>query len=1500
ITTTMYGGCTNSEIDITKNFGTWGTFGGGAFINDLTTSLTSYTNASAIAIVSYGSTGHYDLVVDGVNYTNFLYVRTNRALPTFSPSMLSTVCEGDMFTMNTPTPGAEYEWLLFEGTNTTATPVAVYNTSIASFSTPVTGATVNYHVRLRVRDNCCGWSVPIYFDFAAVPVSAGPTVTFDTVCAGQSGNITATGSGTLNWYSDALGQIIIASGPAPSLTLVTPVLNQNTVFYTGQSTGGCSGPLTSSEVLVNQLPNMPSANPVEVCEGDDVVLSGTGSGTGDIVFFNSSFTEISRTTMSVPVPNASFNTGALSAGSYTFYVQEDDGNCLSPLKLIGVTVNSLPVAPTSSGTTICSGESTTLTASASGIVNWYADAGMTNLLGTGSAYTTAVLTSTISYFVAQVDGNSCESPNATVTVTVDPLPVDPIGTGAAICSGATASISATNSGGTLNWYSDAAGSNMVATGSPFVTPALTQNTTYFVQEVNGGTNCESSLIAVTVTVNQLPNTPSSAPVVVCSGEDIVIPATGSGTGNLLFYDNLMALQSTVAMGGIPTQSFNAGALAAGNYLFYITEDDGTCESLTAAVGVTVNALPAAPIATGTTICSGSATTLSATASGTVNWYSDTGLTNLIGTGTIYTTGSIIVDTDYYLTQIDTNGCESDSTTVSVSVDSIPSNPVLVADTVCMGAAATLTASGSGGTLNWYSDASGTVVVGTGTVFTTIALSQNTTYYVQEVATTSCISNIIAVTAVVDVVPATPSTGSVSVCEGQDVILSATGSGTGDLVFYDNTLTEVGRVAMSGNPNATFNAGPLISGNYVYYTSEDNGSCESNLGVIGVVVNTRPVTPVVAGTTICEGSTATLTATGSVQWYSDGGLTNMVSSNNTFTTMALTSSTDYFVVAVDGNGCVSNTDTVTVNVDSLPAAPVTLADTICEGSSATLAAIGSGGTLNWYSDAAGVVMIGAGDSINVLVVNQTTTFYVEETDTATGCISSMSPVTVIVTPVLNPPSAADIVICSGTDVILSATGSGVGELVFYDDSLEIGRVAMTPLNNFGTFNAGQLAVNTYVYYVAQDLGNCLSTLQSINVEVRALPAAPSVFNDSPVCEGETVFLQSSTVVGATYGWTGPGGFTSTIQNITLANITSAEAGTYDVAVTLNGCTSSADSTIVTVNPRPALVGPLTSNSPLCDLDSLSIDAPVVAGVSYSWTGPNGFASLDQNVSIGSVIETDHQGFYSLEVVDSVTGCASLPLSTLVMIASLPDAGMATNNGPVCFGTPMQLEVLDVFGATYSWTGPNGFTSTLRTPTIAPTQLDTGVYTVVVSVNNCSSFYETFVTAYELPILTHIIDTSTAIGVPIQLWASGGIAFDWSPPVNLDNASIANPVFSSSIPGTYAYNVTTYNVHGCLATDRVNIFVDPSLEPNYNIVNLFTPNGDGVNDYWTVDFLQAPTIGPYTLQIISRGGMEILNTQNYQNDWYGTYKDKLLPDGTYWYIIHLENDDRTIKGAVTIKR
>jgi len=66
-------------------------------------------------------------------------------------------------------------------------------------------------------------------------------------------------------------------------------------------------------------------------------------------------------------------------------------------------------------------------------------------------------------------------------------------------------------------------------------------------------------------------------------------------------------------------------------------------------------------------------------------------------------------------------------------------------------------------------------------------------------------------------------------------------------------------------------------------------------------------------------------------------------------------------------------------------------------------------------------------------------------------------------------------------------------------------------------------------------------------------SPAASNGGPYCEGATISLSTATVAGASYAWTGPNGFTSALQNPTRANATTADAGTYSVTITVNGCT-----------------------------------------------------------------------------------------------------------------------------------------------------------------------------------------------------------------------------------------------------------------------------------------------------------------------------------------------------------
>src|SRR5207244_1529453 len=131
--------------------------------------------------------------------------------------------------------------------------------------------------------------------------------------------------------------------------------------------------------------------------------------------------------------------------------------------------------------------------------------------------------------------------------------------------------------------------------------------------------------------------------------------------------------------------------------------------------------------------------------------------------------------------------------------------------------------------------------------------------------------------------------------------------------------------------------------------------------------------------------------------------------------------------------------------------------------------------------------------------------------------------------------------------------------------------------------------------------CTSTPGSTTVAVNPIPATPAASNGGPYCLGGTISLSTPAVANATYAWTGPNGFTSALQNPTRASATAADAGTYSVTITVNGCTSAAGTTNVVVNAIPAT--PTASNTgPYCTGATISLSTAAVTSATYSWTGP----------------------------------------------------------------------------------------------------------------------------------------------------------------------------------------------------------------------------------------------------------------------------------------------------------
>ncbi|NUM51083.1 MAG: T9SS type A sorting domain-containing protein [Flavobacteriales bacterium] len=397
------------------------------------------------------------------------------------------------------------------------------------------------------------------------------------------------------------------------------------------------------------------------------------------------------------------------------------------------------------------------------------------------------------------------------------------------------------------------------------------------------------------------------------------------------------------------------------------------------------------------------------------------------------------------------------------------------------------------------------------------------------------------------------------------------------------------------------------------------------------------------------------------------------------------------------------------------------------------------------------------------------------------------------PVISTVTASPSTICNGESTLLTVTGYLVNanSWQWYTGSCGGSLVG-------GGTNITQFPGTTTTYYV-RGTGGCVGTsasCQTVTVTVNPLPNA-TIGSNSPVCEAQTLNLTSSG--GTSYSWTGPLSFSSTQQNPSITNVNPAHAGTYSVEVTGgNGCKLT-QQTNVSINAQPNATA--SYNFGVCEGQTLSLTSS--GGISYSWTGPNGFTSTQQNPNITNVTLAA-AGTYTV-VVTGVNGCQK-SAQTVVTIEAKPNVTIGSNS-PVCVGQTLNLTSSG--GVIYSWTGPNGFTSSNATPSIPSVTLAAaGIYSVnVTGMNGCSNAAQTNVTINTLPSPIAGNNGSVCEGQTLSLTSSGGISYSWTGPNGFtstqQNPSITNVTLAAA--GTYIVLVTGGN--GCSNTAQTSVVVNP---------------------------------------------------------------------------------------------
>ncbi|MBD0402845.1 Ig-like domain-containing protein [Flammeovirga sp. EKP202] len=675
--------------------------------------------------------------------------------PTLSASNQLIYCSGEVINqLSVATPGNSIKWYSDAGlTNQVGfgddfTPAV--NTNVAADST------VTYYVT-ETTNGCEGASTSTTLTIYKTP----DVPTFNPVslvCSGGALSTISIATGSnIRWYAESSKSTLLGTGNTYLPSFGTTVVNDSTVtFYATSTLNGCESVVSSVDININALPALPTVPSISpYCEGD-ALSAITASGESDASFEwysdESLISRVATTATFDPMTNApSYPT--LDTLNYWVLQIASDG-CISPPYKVDIPVYPRPVAPlldASNQLVYCSGDIVTSlsVATAGNNIKWYSDAGLTNQVGFGDDFTPAINTnvsadSTVTYYVTETT-NGCEGAATSTTITIYRTPDIPtFNPVSLICSGDPLPNLSIATGVNIKWYSDASKTTLLGMGNNYLptfsslVEADSVASLYATSTLNG---CESGVGQIDISINALPEAPVVAAIAPYCEDDLIQPISASGESNAnyeWYTDESLTLR--ISTDQVFSPEINAPSFASLDTIHYwvvqITPDG--CSSLPTQVDIPVYPTPTKPVVDNRApiYCSGDEIQPITVTSGTnIRWYDDALLSSIVSTNTSFTPPDPNSAQDYtktyYITQT-VNGCESDTTEVTMTINRRPEIPTVAATlSYCSGdILQPMIVSSIVEDVTWYSDADLTNVVGTTNSFTPTdptSVTETTTY-----------------------------------------------------------------------------------------------------------------------------------------------------------------------------------------------------------------------------------------------------------------------------------------------------------------------------------------------------------------------------------------------------------------------------------------------------------------------------------------------------------------------------------------------------------------------------------------------------------------------------------------------------------------------------------------------------------------------------------------------------------------------------------------------------
>lgn len=418
-----------------------------------------------------------------------------------------------------------------------------------------------------------------------------------------------------------------------------------------------------------------------------------------------------------------------------------------------------------------------------------------------------------------------------------------------------------------------------------------------------------------------------------------------------------------------------------------------------------------------------------------------------------------------------------------------------------------------------------------------------------------------------------------------------------------------------------------------------------------------------------------------------------------------------------------------------------------------------------------------------------------------------------------------------------------------------------------------------------------------IKILAVYPPPNVsFNFNNVCSADSATMANLSSVSSgslSYSWDFGN---STGSALTNPKVKYAAPGTFPiklVATTTNACKDSLTKPI-TIFDSPTVAFHFTNpcdGHPVQFTNTSSVNSGVIS--SHNWN----FGDNTNSTLVAPSKQYLNFGTYTVTLIaTSSNGCTNT-LSKALSVYEGAIANFSFVNQ--CLNVPIPFTNGSSLGTgtfNSAWNFGDTTLSTLNSPTHLYAFPGTKKVTLTVTTNNgCADSIFKFVQAYEIPTISAGKDTMISRGFGINLQASGGASYLWSPATGLSNPTLSNPLANPETTAIYVVEGTSGN--GCTNVDTVVVSVDDNfLVIPYNII---TPDGNGMNDVWYVKNIE--NYPQNNVVIMDEWGLVIYEKTAYRNDWEGkNKKGEILPDGTYYYILTFENDKKVYKGFIALLR